>query len=231
MPDTPRFTLYAYWRTSAGYRVRVALALKGLAAAEHNISLDAGEHRTEAFLAINPMAAIPALVEPGHPPLTQSLAILEYLDEIAPTPPLLPPDPRGRARVRSLAAALAADTHPLITPRIRRYLATEAGFDDAQWRAWQVNWFTTGLRAIERRLASEPETGAYCNGDQITIADIVLASIPAVMQVFGVTVADTPTVDRIVAHCNEHPAFANADPYRQAGAPPRPIPAQSSSPS
>lgn len=219
-PGAPRLTLFAYWRTSAGYRVRVALALKGLNAQERFVDVDGGELRSPEFLKINPLAAIPAMIDGDGPPLTQSLAILEYLDEIAPEPPLLPADPRGRARVRSIAAMVAADTHPLITPRVRRYL-TEAGFDAAQWKAWQTQWFSTGLKAIEARLASEADTGAFCHGDEVTIADICLASLPAVMQVFGITVADIPTVDRIVARLNEIPAFANADPYRQKGAPPR----------
>ncbi|PZQ18898.1 MAG: maleylacetoacetate isomerase [Ancylobacter novellus] len=220
MSDQPKLTLYAYWRTSAGYRVRVALALKGLSAEERNVDIDAGENRSPEFLKINPMGAVPALVADDRAPITQSLAILDYLEEIAPEPPLLPADPWGRARVRSIAAMLAADTHPLITPRVRRYL-TEAGFDADQWRAWQVHWFTTGLQAVEKRLASEAETGVFCHGDSPTIADVCLASIPAVMQVFKVTVPDIPTVDRIVAACEALPAFANADPYRQKGAPPK----------
>lgn len=220
MSDQPKLTLYAYWRTSAGYRVRVALALKGLSAEERNVDIDAGENRSPEFLKINPMGAVPALVADDRAPITQSLAILDYLEEIAPEPPLLPADHWGRARVRSIAAMLAADTHPLITPRVRRYL-TEAGFDADQWRAWQVHWFTTGLQAVEKRLASEAETGVFCHGDSPTIADVCLASIPAVMQVFKVTVPDIPTVDRIVAACNALPAFANADPYRQKGAPPK----------
>ena len=221
MATQPHYDLFAYWRTSAGYRVRVALALKGLEATERNVDIDANENRGEAFLQINPMGAIPALVTPGHLPLTQSLAILEFLDETAPTPPLLPTDPHGRARVRGICSMLAADTHPLITPRIRKYLTAKAGFDAEQWKAWQVNWFTVGLQAVERKLSSESQTGRYCHGDSITMADIVLASIPAVMQIFKVSVPDIPTVDRIVALCNENTAFANADPYRQAGAPAR----------
>jgi maleylacetoacetate isomerase len=216
----PKLELFAYWRTSAGYRVRVALALKGLAAGERFVDVDAGENRSPEFLKINPLGAVPALVVDGGPPLTQSLAILEYLEEIAPEPPLLPANPLGRARVRSIAAMLAADTHPLIVPRVRRYL-TAQGFDAAQWRAWQVNWFTTGLQAVEARLSQDPATGEFCHGDKVTIADICLASIPAVMQVFDVTVPDIPTVSRIVAACNALPAFANADPYRQQGAPKR----------
>ncbi len=221
MVDQPHYDLFAYWRTSAGYRVRVALALKGLKATERNIDIDANAHLSEDFLAINPMGAIPALVTPGHPPLTQSLAILEYLDETTPHPPLLPRDPYGRARVRAICAMLAADTHPLITPRIRKYLTANAAFDAEKWKAWQVNWFTAGLQATERKLVTESETGRYCHGNAITMADIVLASIPAVMQVFKIMVPDIPTVDRIVALCNQNPAFSNADPYRQAGAPAR----------
>lgn len=219
MPNQPSFELYVYWRTSAGYRVRVALNLKGLVAIEHQINIDTGDQRSEAFLKLNPLGGIPALVVDGTTVLTQSLAILEYLDEIAPTPPLLPTDPLGRARVRSLCAMLAADTHPLITPRIRKYLAANAGFEPAQFKAWQTHWFTTGLQAVEQRLATEAQTGAFCHGDSVTMADIVLASIPAVIKVFGIVIPDIPTIDRIVARCTEMEAFAAADPYRQVGAP------------
>ena len=181
MTDPARFELFSFWRTSATYRVRVAFNLKGVQPREHNVNLDAGEQRSTAFLEINPMAAIPALVDhgPGQPgtALTQSLAILEFLDETYPTPALLPADAHGRARVRSLAALLAADTHPLITPRVKKYLTTAGGFDDAAWRAWQIHWFSTGLQALEQRLASEPQTGTFCHGDQPTLADICLASI------------------------------------------------------
>ena len=120
MADQPRFELFGFWRTSATYRVRVALNLKGMTAQEHGVNLDAGEQRSKAFLEINPLGAIPALVEKGHAPLTQSLAILEFLNEVTPEPPLLPADPYGRSRVRSIAAALAADTHPLIVPRVKK---------------------------------------------------------------------------------------------------------------
>lgn len=139
MADQARFELFGFWRTSATYRVRVALNLKGMTAQEHSVNLDAGEQRSETFLKINPLGAIPALVETGHAPLTQSLAILEFLNEITPEPPLLPADPYGLARVRSIAAALAADTHPFIVPRVKKYLTTTGGFDDAAWRAWQIN--------------------------------------------------------------------------------------------
>ena len=218
MADQPQFELFAFWRTSAIYGGRVALNLKGLTARERIVNVDAGEQRGEAFLKINPLGAIPALVEPGLPPLTQSSAILEYLDEIAPNPPLLPSDPQGRARVRSLSAMLAADTHPLVVPRVRRYLA-DHGFDDAAWRAWQTQWFSTGLRAMEQRLASESQTGRFCHGDAVTMADIVLMSIVVVTRVFKIEVAGTPTISRIAALCEAHEAFAKADPMRQDGAP------------
>jgi maleylacetoacetate isomerase len=219
MADQPSFELYAFWRSSATYRVRVALALKGLSAHEHSIDLDAGDQKGADFLKINPLGAVPALIVPGQAPLTQSLAILEYLEETVPNPPLLPPDPLGRARVRSIAAGLAADTHPLVVPRVRRYLTTTGGFDDAAWRAWQVQWFTAGLQALETRLASEAGTGAYCHGDAVTMADILLMSIVAVMRVFRISVADVPTIDRIVALCEAQDAFAAAAPSRQEGAP------------
>lgn len=219
LSQMPRFELYAFWRTSATFRVRVALTLKGLSAEEHVVDLAAGEQNSESFLAINPLGAIPALVEEGQLPLTQSLAILEFLDEIEPNPPLLPADPHGRARVRSIALMLAADTHPLIVPRIRKYLSAKGGFDDAAWRAWQTHWFTTGLQAVERRLASDDATGRYCHGDQITMADICLASIIAVMRVFEITVPEIPTIDRIIALCDANEAFAGADPFKQTGAP------------
>jgi maleylacetoacetate isomerase len=223
MTDTARFELYSFWRTSATYRVRVALNLKGVQATEHNVNIDAGEQRSPAYLQINPMAAIPALVDkgPGQPttPLTQSLAILEFLDETYPTPALLPTDTHGRARVRSLAAMLAADTHPLITPRVKKYLTTAGGFDDAAWRAWQTHWFGTGLQALEQRLAAEPQTGTFCHGDTPTIADICLASIVVVMRVFKIEVPNIPTVMRVMAACERLDAFAVADPMRQVGAP------------
>jgi maleylacetoacetate isomerase len=223
MADPARFELFSFWRTSATYRVRVAFNLKGVQPQEHNVNLDAGEQRGDAFLKINPMAAIPALIDRGpgqsRTPLTQSLAILEFLDETYPTPALLPADAHGRARVRSLAAMLAADTHPLITPRVKKYLTTAAKFDDAAWRAWQIHWFSTGLQALEQRLASEPETASFCHGDSPTLADICLASIVVVMRVFKIEVADIPSVHRIMAACEKLEAFAKAEPSRQIGAP------------
>ena len=223
MTDPARFELFSFWRTSATYRVRVAFNLKGLQPHERTVNLDAGEQRSEAFLKINPLGAIPALIDrqagQSATPITQSLAILEFLDEIHPTPALLPADPHGRARVRSLAAMLAADTHPLITPRVKKYLTAQGNFDDAAWRAWQIHWFTTGLQAVEQRLANEAETGSFCHGNSATLADICLASIIVVMRIFNIEVAGIPTINRIMAVCDKNDAFAKAEPSRQAGAP------------
>ena len=222
MTDDNRFELYSYWRTSATYRVRVAFNLKGVRPRETNVDIDAGEQHAEAFRRINPLGGIPALIDhgPGQSPvpLTQSLAILEFLDETYPQPPLLPADAHGRARVRSLAQMLAADTHPLITPRVRKYLTTAGGFDADAWRAWQIQWFGAGLRAVEERLASEAGTGRFCHGDSPTMADICLASMFAVMRVFKIDF-DVPTAKRIMAECERLEAFAAAAPARQAGAP------------
>ena len=166
------------------------------------------------------MAAIPALlVEGADRPLTQSLAILEFLDEVSTAVPLLPPDPLGRARVRSLALGLAADTHPFIVPRVRRHLMSEYGVDPQRWRDWQTHWLRTGLAAFERRLAEEPGAGRFCHGDQVTMADICLCSLVVVVRVFAITVPDVPLIDAIVARCEAMDAFAGADPSRQVGAP------------
>jgi maleylacetoacetate isomerase len=220
-PD--RFELFSYWRTSATYRVRVAFNLKGLKPRETNIDIDTGEQHGQAFRKINPMGGIPALIDHGagqsHTPLTQSLAIIEFLDETWPTPALLPADAHGRARVRSLAQMLAADTHPLLTPRVRKYLTTAGGFDADAWRAWQIQWFGAGLTAIEQRLASEGETGVFCHGDTPTLADICLASVISVARVFKIEIPAIPTVHRVMAACEKLEAFAAADPSRQAGAP------------
>ena len=219
MTQQPEFELLAFWRTSATYRVRVALNLKGMVVPERIVDLDAGEQRSEAFLKINPLGAIPALLEKGHAPLTQSLAILEFIEELQPMPALLPQDLHARARVRSLAAMLATDTHPLVTPRVKKYLAATSNIDDASWRAWQIHWFTTGLQAFEQRLISDQESGKFCHGDVPTMADICLASIVVMTRIFKITVDNVPIIDRVMANCDALEAFAKAAPLRQVGAP------------
>src|SRR5271156_4335742 len=147
--------MYGFWRSAASFRVRIALNLKGLAFEEEMIDLDAGEQHAAAYLAINPQAVVPSLFIDDGPPLTQSMAILEYLEETHPAPPLLPGDPRGRARGRSLALLWAADHHPLIVPRVRKYLAETMGQSEAARTEWVRHWFREGLAIGERRLAKE----------------------------------------------------------------------------
>src|SRR5512138_1969910 len=168
--------LYGFWRSLATYRVRVAMALKGLKAEEVSIDLLKGKQNTDDYKAVNPQAVVPALVlDEGGPPLFQSIAIMEYLEETKPQPALLPKDPRGRARVRGLALIAAADGHPLVVPRIRKYLQKELGLDEPARNRWLAHWTLEALAAIEAHLAREPGTGRFCHGDTPTIADICLA--------------------------------------------------------
>ena len=207
--------MYGFWRSAASFRVRIAMNLKGLAYEETMIDLDAGEQHAAAFKAINPAAAVPALFVDDGPPLTQSLAILEYLEETHPEPALLPAEARGRARVRALALLFAADHHPLITPRIRRYLADALEIDNGRRTEWIRHWFREGLVQGEARLAGDPATGRFCHGDQPTFADLCLISQVMGARGFKVDTADLPTVHRIAAACLEIDAFARAAPLRQ----------------
>lgn len=211
--------MYGFWRSAASYRVRAALNLKGLAFEETMIDLDAGEQYAPAFLAINPSAAAPAVFVDDGPPLTQSLAILEYLEDLHPQPPLLPADPRGKARVRALALIFAADHHPLIVPRVRRYLAEDFGIDEAGRTRWIRHWFREGLVQGEARLAGDAATGRFCHGDAPTIADLCLMSHVFGARGFQVPTADLPAIERITAACLDLDAFAKAAPLRQPGAP------------
>lgn len=211
--------MYGFWRSAASFRVRTALNLKGLAFEETMIDLDAGEQFAPAFRAINPAAAVPALFVDDGPPLTQSLAILEYLEELYPQAALLPADPRGRARVRALALIFAADHHPLIVPRVRRYLAEAFEVDEAGRTKWIKHWFREGLVQGEARLAGDPATGRFCHGDAPTIADLCLMSQVFGARGFKVSTADLPTVERIAEACLAIDAFAKAAPLRQPGAP------------
>ncbi len=211
--------MYGFWRSAATFRVRTALNLKGMAFEETMIDLDAGEQNAPSFLAINPAAAVPALFVDDGPPLTQSLAILEYLEDLHPEPALLPADPRGRARVRALALIFAADHHPLIVPRVRRYLADAFEIDSAGRTEWVRHWFREGLVQGEARLAGDPATGLFCHGDTPTIADLCLMSQVFGARGFNVSTADFPTVERIAVACLEIEAIARSAPLRQRGAP------------
>jgi maleylacetoacetate isomerase len=183
------------------------------------IDLQAGEQRSPDYQAVNPQMVLPALVDGSGPPLFQSLAILEYLDERHPEPPLLPGDARGRARVRGLAQIVASDTHPLIVPRIREYLADEFSLDESQRLKWIRHWISAGLQAIEKHLATEAETGLYCHGDRVTMADICLVSQAVGYTLFQGDLREFPTIKRIVDRCMADDAFARAHPLQQPGAP------------
>ncbi|HKA76545.1 MAG TPA: maleylacetoacetate isomerase [Pseudolabrys sp.] len=211
--------LFSFWRSLATYRVRIALNLKGLAPEVIEVNLLKGHQRDPEFRAVNPMMAIPALVDGGGPTLFESLAIIEYLDETHPNPSLMPKDPKARARVRGLSQIVACDSHPLIVPRVREYLAHEFKIDEAGVMKWAQHWHRAALTALEEHLSTEKETGTYCQGEQITIADICLASQVAGANFFKVDLAPYPTVSRIAATCAKNDAFARAHPLKQPGAP------------
>ena len=212
--------LFSFWRSLATFRVRIALNLKGITPDEViDVNLMQGKQRDEAFAKVNPMKALPALILDDGTVLFESLAILEYLDETHPNPPLLPKDPKARARVRGLAQIIACDTHPLIVPRVREYLAHEYKVDEAGVLKWGHHWHVEALKALETNLAGSKQTGRYCQGDQITIADICLAGQAAGSTYFKVDLAPFPTVKRIVDTCMQNDAFARAHPMKQPGAP------------
>lgn len=211
--------LFSFWRSLATYRVRIALNLKGLDAEVIEINLMKGHQRDAKFREVNPMMALPALVDGDGPALFESLAIIEYIDEVHPNPPLLPKDAKARARVRGLAQIVAADSHPLIVPRVREYLAHEFKVDEAGVTKWAQHWHNAALAGLEEHLATEKDTGTYCQGEQITIADICLASQVAGANFFKVDLAPYPTVARVAAACAKNDAFARAHPLRQPGAP------------
>lgn len=211
--------LYTYFRSSAAYRVRIALNLKGLSYEPVPVHLlrDGGQQRLPAYRAVNPAGLIPALEDQGHV-LTQSLAIIEYLDEIHPEPPLLPPAAVDRARVRALAQTIAADTHPLNNLRILQYLGKTLGADEAARQAWYRHWTSEGLGAFERLLAADPKVGDFCHGDAPGLADCCL--VPQVFNArrFDCDLSGMPHVCRIVDNCERLPAFQQAAPGQQPDA-------------
>jgi maleylacetoacetate isomerase len=211
--------LYGFWRSLATYRVRVAMALQGFNADEVSIDLLKGKQHERDYLAVNPQGVVPALVlDDGGPPLFQSLAILEYLEETKPEPALLPKDPRGRARVRGLALIAAADGHPLVVPRVRAYLEKEMRQDEAARNRWLSHWTMRALEAIEVHLANERETGRFCHGDKVTLADIcVVSQAIGALAYFNCDTASVPTVMRIYNECLKIDAFSRAHPLKQAG--------------
>ena len=211
--------LYGFWRSLATYRVKVALGLKGMKVDEVSIDLLKGMQHQPDYKAVNPQAVVPSLIlDEGGSPLFQSMAIMEYLEETKPQPPILPKDPRGRARVRGLALIAAADGHPLVTPRIRNYLEKTLQLPEDKRNAWLMHWTLEALKAIEAHL-KEKETGKFCHGDSPTMADICLCG-----QVIGATayfkcdVSGVPTAMRIYEECMKIDAFSKPHPMKQPGA-------------
>ncbi len=219
MSATPEFTLYSYFRSSAAFRVRIALNLKGLKADLRFVHLlkDGGGQHSDAYKHVNPQQLVPTLISGGQA-ISQSLAILEYLDELAPEPPLLPSDALARARVRQLAQTIACDIHPLNNLRVLRYLEKELGVDGEKRLAWQHHWIAAGFSALETKLAHEPATGLFCHGDDPGMADICL-----VPQMFNarrsqMQLSAYPTLLRIEEAAYSLAAFQNARPENQPDA-------------
>jgi len=209
--------LHGYFRSSAAWRVRIGLNLKGIAAAHASVHLPHREQSAAPYRALNPQGLVPALETEGQV-LVQSLAILEWLEETHPTPPFLPADPAGRARVRALALVPACDIHPLQNLRVLRYLKREYGRDQAALDTWARHWNALGLEALEAMLAGHPQTGQFCHGDAPGLADICLVPQLGSARRFGLDLRAYPTLSRIDAACAELPAFADAAPDRQPDA-------------
>jgi maleylacetoacetate isomerase len=215
-----RLVLYSYWRSSAAYRVRIGLNLKQLGYETLPVHLlrDGGEQHAQGYRETNPQRLVPVL-QHGHRMLRQSLAILEYLDEVWPEPALLPATARGRQRVRALAQLIACDVHPLNNLRVLQYFEREWNVPQPERDAWARHWIVQGLDAFEQLLADNPATSEFSDGHAPTIADCCL--IPQLYNArrFGVDLAPYPTLVRIEAACLALPAFDDARPERQPDAP------------
>jgi maleylacetoacetate isomerase len=212
--------LYSYWRSSAAFRVRIALNLKGLRYETRGVHLlhNGGEQHAPDYVAINPQELVPALVD-GDRVITQSMAIVEYLDETHPQPALLPPDAAGRARVRGLAQMVACDIHPLGNLRVLQHIGAQFDADDERKGNWMRHWISAGFQALEAMLANNAHTGRYCHGDAPGLADLCL--VPQVYNArrWNMPLDDYPTIRRIDAACAELEAFQQAMPEHQPDAP------------
>lgn len=211
--------LYSYFRSSASYRVRIALNLKGLPYEYLPVHLvrNGGEQLAPAYRVVNPDGLVPAFVD-GEEVITQSLAIIEYLDETCPEPALLPDNSLARALVRSLALQIVCEIHPLNNPRVLKYLTGTLGANEAAKSAWYRHWIETGFASLETRLAKGAHTGTFCYGDTPTLADLCL--VPQVFNArrFSIDTDRYPTIARIEACAMTLPAFANAAPAQQPDA-------------
>ena len=218
-PVDDGLVLYTYWRSSAAYRVRIGLELKGLAWEGRPVHLvrDGGEQHAQAYAALNPQQLVPTLLHDGHT-LTQSLAILEYLDERFPQTPLLPADAVGRARVRALAQLVACDIHPINNLRVMQYLERSLQVPADARTQWTLHWMADGFAAMEAMLATSSDTGVFCHGDRPGLADICLLPQLYNAHRFGLDLAPYPTLRRIEAACQALDAFDRARPENQPDA-------------
>ncbi|MGZ5828037.1 MAG: maleylacetoacetate isomerase [Xanthobacteraceae bacterium] len=215
--------LFSYWRSQATFRVRIALRLKKLAADVTTLDLLKGDQYDSAYRTLNPGNVVPTLIDGDGPPLVQSLAILEYLDEKYPDPPLMPKDIRDRAHVRAMAQMMAMDVHPLVVPRVRKYLEEELHLDEPTRSKWLQHWSALGSQAIEQILSRDPRTGKYCFGDTLTIADVCLVPHLTAAKMLGdKDLAAYPTARRIYDTCMQLDAFALEVPLKQPDAPKQP---------
>lgn len=208
--------LYTFFRSSASYRVRIALNLKGLSYEQAPIHLrrGGGEQFTAAYKAVNPQALVPTL-EDGGRVLTQSLAIVEYLDEKYPQPPLLPSDPADRALVRSMALVIACEVHPIQNLRVLNHVKKEYNQTDDQVNRWAQHWIDLGLSALEQLIVAQPKRGKFCFGDTPTLADICLVPQLGNARRYGCDLTRYPTLQQIEKTCMALPAFSNAAPEKQ----------------
>jgi maleylacetoacetate isomerase len=211
--------LYTYYRSQASFRVRIALNLKGLVHDDTYLHLEKGDQFAADYKALNPQMVVPTLID-GDTKLFQSLAILEYLDEKYPNPPLLPNDIAARAWVRGFALINVADAHPLIVPRIRHYLLDDLKLSPDQLQGWIGHWLGAGLAAMEALLAEHPQSGPFCHGDAPTLADVCLVPQVINAQRFKLDLSPYPTIQRIHANCLKLPAFERALPGNQPDAEP-----------
>lgn len=209
--------LYSYFRSSTSYRVRIALNLKGIEYETIPVNLLKGEQGGEDYLKINPLGGVPALVD-GEFVLSQSLAIINYIDNLRSEPSLAPGDSKDQAFVRQIALSIAEDIHPLINLKTQKYLVENFGADDAAKKKWYTHWTTTGMTAIERMIASYGKAGNYVLGDKVSVADICLIPNMYSMRRFGVPLDDYPLCCAIERHCITQPAFIKAAPETQAEA-------------
>ena len=211
--------LYTFFRSSASYRVRIALNFKGLSYEQVPIHLrrGGGEQLSAAYKAINPQALVPAL-EDGGKILTQSLAIIEYLEESYPQPPLLPRDPADKALVRSMALVIACEVHPIQNLRVLQYVKREYNQSDQQVNCWAQHWINLGLAALEQMIVAQPRRGKFCFGDTPTLADICLVPQLGNARRYGCDLSPCPAIMEIEKNCVALPAFADAAPEKQPDA-------------